>query len=168
LAKKRAGLGSEHPYCDTMQFVMLVIFFGVWATDFLSFFVFGYSTILIGLLPIPVNLALAAATLVLSSYLEIRSHEAIFNEEKKPPGLIDLGVYSWVRHPMYLGVLMFCLGFFFISLSLISFLVWVMFFIFYDRMATCEEKDLIRIFGEKYLAYQKRVPKWFPRMSLKR
>jgi len=29
-------------------------------------------------------------------------------------------------------------------------------------MATYEEKDLIRILGEEYTAYQKRVPKWFP------
>jgi protein-S-isoprenylcysteine O-methyltransferase Ste14 len=35
---------------------------------------------------------------------------------------------------------------------------------FYDRMATYEERDLIRILGEQYLNYQKRVPKWFIRI----
>jgi protein-S-isoprenylcysteine O-methyltransferase Ste14 len=65
---------------------------------------------------------------------------------------------------MYLGVLMFCLGFFFASPSLLSLGVWIGFFIVYDKMATYEEKDLVRILGEEYIAYQKRVPKWFPRI----
>jgi len=65
---------------------------------------------------------------------------------------------------MYLGILLFCLGFFFISPSLLSFGVWLAFFVLYDEMATYEEKNLIRILGEEYVAYQKRVPKWFPRI----
>jgi len=42
--------------------------------------------------------------------------------------------------------------------------VWIGFFVLYDKMVTYEEKDLIRILGEQYIAYQKRVPKWFPRI----
>jgi protein-S-isoprenylcysteine O-methyltransferase Ste14 len=33
-----------------------------------------------------------------------------------------------------------------------------------DKMATYEEKDLIRILGKEYIAYQKRVPKWCPKL----
>jgi protein-S-isoprenylcysteine O-methyltransferase Ste14 len=69
-----------------------------------------------------------------------------------------------VRHPMYLGTLLFCLTFFFAMPSFLSFMIWIVFFIFYDKMATYEENDLIRIFGEKYISYQKRVPKWIPRI----
>jgi protein-S-isoprenylcysteine O-methyltransferase Ste14 len=57
---------------------------------------------------------------------------------------------------------MFCLGFLFIMPSLLSFGVWTAFFIFYDKMATYEEKDLIRMLGEGYIHYRKRVPKWCP------
>jgi protein-S-isoprenylcysteine O-methyltransferase Ste14 len=31
-------------------------------------------------------------------------------------------------------------------------------------MTTYEEKSLIQILGEEYIAYQKRVPKWFPKL----
>jgi protein-S-isoprenylcysteine O-methyltransferase Ste14 len=58
---------------------------------------------------------------------------------------------------------MFCLGFFLLSPSLLSFGVWLGFFILYDKMATYEENDLAQILGKEYIAYQKRVPKWFPR-----
>jgi protein-S-isoprenylcysteine O-methyltransferase Ste14 len=56
------------------------------------------------------------------------------------------------------------LGFFFTTLSFLSLLMWVGLFLFYDRMATYEERDLIRILGEQYLNYQKRVSKWFIRI----
>jgi protein-S-isoprenylcysteine O-methyltransferase Ste14 len=42
--------------------------------------------------------------------------------------------------------------------------VWVGLFVFFDRMATYEERDLIRILGEQYLNYQKQVPKWLLHM----
>ena len=44
--------------------------------------------------------------------------------------------------------------------SLLSLGVWVAFFIFYDKMATYEERDLIRTIGEEYVDYQKQVSKW--------
>jgi len=68
---------------------------------------------------------------------------------------------------MYLGILMFCLGFFFVVPSLLSLGVWVTFFILYDRMATYEENDLVRLLGDEYTAYQKRVPKWLIKLRTK-
>ena len=100
----------------------------------------------------------------MSIYLGTESHKAVFNEVHNRPMLIDTGVYSWVRHPMYLGILLFCLGFFFAIPSLLSLLAWLVFFAIYDKMTTYEEKDLLQILGEEYTAYQKRVPKWFPRL----
>jgi len=76
------------------------------------------------------------------------------------PNRITSGVYAWVRHPMYLGSLLILLIFFLATLSVLSLLAWVGLFIFFDRMATYEERDLIRILGEQYLNYQKQVPKW--------
>jgi protein-S-isoprenylcysteine O-methyltransferase Ste14 len=63
---------------------------------------------------------------------------------------------------MYLGSLLVLLGFFFATLSLLSLLVWIGLFVFFDRMATYEERDLYRILGEQYFNYQRQVPKWLP------
>lgn len=143
---------------------MIILFFVVWAIDSLSFFILRYSTVLACLISLPVLLVPAILSLGLGSYLIARSHKTVFGEITDQPTLADSGVHSWVRHPMYLGILLFCIGFFFSSSSLLSFGVWLAFFILYDKMATCEEKDLIRVLGEEYVAYQKRVPKWFPRL----
>jgi protein-S-isoprenylcysteine O-methyltransferase Ste14 len=164
ISENRAVLGSEFPHCDQIQLIMIILFFVVWGVDSLSFFIFRHSTILVWLISLPVLLLPAVLSLGFGLYLMAKSHKAVFGEVTDQPRLIDSGVYSWVRHPMYLGILLFCLGFFFISPSLLSFGVWLAFFILYNKMATYEEKDLIRILGEEYVTYQKRVPKLFPRI----
>jgi protein-S-isoprenylcysteine O-methyltransferase Ste14 len=158
----RHGGGSEHPLCDRIQLVMLILFFAVWGIDSLSFFVFGYSTVVFEALAFPMLFAGTLVFLCLSFYLVSKSHKAVLEQVHDPPELVDSGVYAWVRHPMYLGILLFCLAFLFISVSLVSIGIWIGFFVFYDRMATYEEKSLIEILGEPYMAYQKRVSKWFP------
>ena len=168
MPKHRSGLGSEHPLCDSVQLVMLVLFFMAWGVDSLGHFMFGVSTVLVEFTSFPFLLFPAVLSFISGVYLTLKSHDAVFGEISGQPQLIDSSVYSLVRHPMYLGTLLFCLGFLFINSSLLSLGVWLAFFILYDKMATYEEKDLIRILGEEYIAYQKRVPKWFPRKGSRR
>ena len=158
----RHGLGSEHPLCDRVQLLVLILFFVVWGLDLLGFFMFGYSTVIFQALAFPPLLAGTVLSLAFSFYLVSKSHKAVLEQVQDPPQLVDSGVYAWVRHPLYLGILLFCLACLFISVSLISIVIWIAFFIFYDRMATYEEKSLIAILGEPYIAYQKRVAKWLP------
>jgi protein-S-isoprenylcysteine O-methyltransferase Ste14 len=161
--KKKAGAGLEHPLCDSIQLVMLILFFAVWGIDSVSYFLFRVSTVIAESVSLPFLLAPAVLSLFFGVYLLLKSHEKAFGETIGQPRLIETGVYSWVRHPMYLGTLMFCLTFVFTVLSILSLGVWIIFLAIYDRMATFEERDLIRILGEKYIAYQRRVPKWCPR-----
>ncbi len=162
MPRHRGGLGSEHPLCDSVQLVMLLLFFVAWGIDSLGHFMFGVSTVLVEFTSFPLLLVPAILSLISGVYLALKSHAAVFGETHDKPQLVDSGVYSLVRHPMYLGILLLCLGFFLAIPSLISLAVWIAFFLFYDKMATHEENDLIRIFGADYIAYQKRVPKWFP------
>jgi len=156
------GLGSEHPLCDRIQLIILVLFFVLWGLDFLNFSIFGYSTVIFQALNFPFLFTITLLLWALSLYLISKSHKAALEQVKDPPKLVDSGVYSWIRHPMYLGTLLFCLSFLFISFSLMSFGLWIIFFIFYDRMATYEEINLIEMLGDGYITYQKRVSKWFP------
>jgi protein-S-isoprenylcysteine O-methyltransferase Ste14 len=143
---------------------MVFLFFVCWALDSLSFFMFGYSTVVSGVVSLPVLFVGMIVSLCLGLHLISKSH-IVFDEGHSQPKLVDSGVYALVRHPMYLGTLLFCLSFLFISFSLVSFGVWIAFFIFYDRMAAYEEESLTKILGEGYVAYEKRVPKWFPKLT---
>lgn len=158
----RHGLGSEHPLCDKIQPLMLILFFAVWGIDSVGFFMFGYSTVIFRALAVPALFAGTILFLCLSFYLVAKSHKAVLEQAQNSATLVDSGVYALVRHPMYLGTLLFCLAFLFIGVSLLSIVIWIAFFIFYDRMATYEEKSLVEILGEEYVAYQKRVSKWLP------
>jgi len=163
---RRTGLGAEHPLNDKVQAVFFVVYLGVWGLDS---FIFHFSTVYAGVVSIFIRLPLGTLSFAVGIYLVARSEAAIFGRtlvgRTGKPKFITTGVYAWVRHPMFLGYLLVLLVFFFGTLSLLSLLVWVGFFVFFDRMATYEERDLIKILGEQYINYQKQVPKWLPHIS---
>ena len=158
----KQGLGSEHPLCDRIQLLIIVLFFVAWGVDTVCLFIFGYSTVVFEAVSFPWLLAGTAVALGVSFYLVSKSHKAVLEQVRDPLVLVDSGVYAWVRHPMYLGTMLFCLALIFVSASLVSIVVLIGFFVFYDRMATYEEKSLIEILGERYVDYKKRVSKWIP------
>jgi len=89
-----------------------------------------------------------------------KSEAVVFHNEAGR--VIDSGVYGYVRHPMYLGLLLIILGFSISTLSVLSLAVWAALFLFLDRMAAYEEADLTRLLGKPYVDYMKRVSKWLP------
>ena len=155
----RKGIGEEHPFCDSGQNLFILLYIVMWIMD--SFWL-HLSTFLMHSIHWLLRGSIAFVSIILGIYLVQGAHKVVFYEAPGDPKVIDWGVFSFVRHPMYLGVLLILLGLFFWSFSLFSIIVWIGFFLFYDRMASYEEKDLIRVFGEDYTDYQKNVGKWFP------
>jgi protein-S-isoprenylcysteine O-methyltransferase Ste14 len=86
------------------------------------------------------------------------------NNEKG--NLITSSLFSIVRHPTYLAHTLLWLGFFlltgFISLGLLALLDFLLTYFF---IIPLEEKELVQRFGQEYIDYKKRVPKFFPRLS---
>ena len=95
--------------------------------------------------------------------LGVSSHNVLFGKNTLESTVITDGVFAYVRHPLYLSLLLTYLGFVFGAMSVLSLLLWVCYVALFDKMASFEEADLARIFGETYIGYQKRVPKWIPR-----
>ena len=153
----RHGIGAENPINDRAQLVFFLAFLIVWGLDF---FILHYVTSLIGLISLLVSVPVGVISFIIGVYFVRKSEAVVFsNSEGK---IIESGVYGRVRHPMYLGTLLILLGFTIATLSILSLIVWVIFFVFMDRMATYEEKDLTRRLGQQYTDYQRRVPKWIP------
>ena len=153
----RHGIGAENPINDRAQVVFVLAFLIVWGIDS---FLLHYTLNLLGLNSLIVSVPLGLVSFIIGVYFVRNSEFIVFsNTEGK---VIDSGVYGWVRHPMYLGSLLILLGFSIATLSLLSFVVWIVFFIFLDRMASYEEKDLAKILGQEYFNYQKKVSKWIP------
>ena len=78
--------------------------------------------------------------------------------------LVTYGIFAWVRNPLYVGNFLVWMGF-----AVISGVLWflpvaaVLFAIEYTLIVRYEEGVLESIFGEEYLAYKRRTPRWFPR-----
>jgi protein-S-isoprenylcysteine O-methyltransferase Ste14 len=83
-----------------------------------------------------------------------------------PKELVARGLYRRVRNPMYVGVMLILLGEavffasrFMLTYSLIIFVGFNLFVLFY------EEPTLRGKFGESYKRYCRAVPRWLPRLK---
>jgi len=81
-----------------------------------------------------------------------------------PKTVVAVGLYRWVRNPMYIGVLLIILGqaIAYGSLILVVYAV-VMWLVVHAFVVLYEEPDLIRRFGDPYESYRRAVPRWVPR-----
>ena len=158
----REDVCEEHPYGDTGQIVAFVLFLILWIMDS---FIFRFSTMLSDYIPLFVRWVLAALSFLLAGWIALTVHRIIFDEYRDPPQVINTGAFSIVRHPLYLSVLLVYIGFLFTTLSIVSFILFLGIFIFYDAIATFEEKKLEERFSEKYIRYKQKTPKWVPHLK---
>ena len=83
-----------------------------------------------------------------------------------PKKFVVIGLYRYVRNPMYLACCLVLSGetLLFQSQGLLIFL-WIMFVSFNIRLMVFEEPALRKRFGESYLQYCKSVGRWIPRLT---
>jgi protein-S-isoprenylcysteine O-methyltransferase Ste14 len=158
--KHREDLTGEHPLGDVGQLLLACLFLATWIAD--TFF-FKYTTLLNGYVPFIVRLPLAALLLVVSGYLAKKGLAIVFGEKVEKPAVIRKSVFGVIRHPIYLGEILFFLGFLILSLSLAAMAVWVVAVAFLHFIAKYEEKLLLARFGADYEKYLREVPRWLPR-----
>lgn len=81
--------------------------------------------------------------------------------------LVTQGVYRYVRHPQYLGLILVTLGWLIHWPTIPTAVMWPILVIMYYKLAKKEEKELEGKFGERYLLYKKNVPMFIPTISSK-
>lgn len=76
------------------------------------------------------------------------------------------GMYSVVRHPLYLGnflmwlgIAMFCLNFWLVTIFALTF------WLYYERIMMAEESFLRRSFGEEFESWAAQTPAFLPRLK---
>jgi len=79
--------------------------------------------------------------------------------------LVVRGVYHHIRNPMISGVFFILLGEATLTASLPLF-GWFLIFVIGCAIIIplAEEPDLVKRFGEEYIAYKQNVPRWIPRL----
>lgn len=87
-------------------------------------------------------------------------------KEQVAEALNTKGIYSTVRHPLYLGNY-----FMWIGIVMFTFNIWfvltvsLLFWLYYERIMFAEERFLERKFGEPYVAWSMKVPPFWPSMK---
>ena len=135
----------------------MVTFLVVWGVDS---FLLRITTFLWILDYFWVYIIVGAVVIIVAAYFMNASHKDLFDTNEE--GLATSGVFGRVRHPMYLGTHLVYLGLAVVTFSLVSIVVWVIAFAFYNTLADYEEMKLEDRFGDEFLQYKKNVRKWIP------
>jgi protein-S-isoprenylcysteine O-methyltransferase Ste14 len=114
-------------------------------------------------------LVIASVVLAVSAVRTFRRHHAAINPLGQVTTVVASGPFRFTRNPMYVGVFFLVLSraVYFWSVRIVVYLLLVaicvnLFILFY------EEPHLRKVFGEQYLDYCRRVPRWIPRMRAAR
>lgn len=83
--------------------------------------------------------------------------------------LVTYGIFSWMRNPLYVGNFLIWIGFV-IGSGVLWFIpiAAVLFALEYSLIVRYEEGVLESIFGDEYVAYKRRTPRWLPRPPAER
>ncbi|TFG09156.1 isoprenylcysteine carboxylmethyltransferase family protein [Candidatus Thorarchaeota archaeon] len=154
---KHDHLTGEMPRSHDLQIALMILFFAVWIVDS---FVVRVTTFLFSIVPIWSNIPVGIALLLLAVHLMRASHKDLFDNHET--GIAKGGVYGRLRHPMYLGTHLFYLALATMTLSLASFVVWIVAALAYNVLANYEEGLLEEQYGDEFLQYKSKVRKWIP------
>jgi len=149
---------GEHPFGDSGQLILLVLFLIIWVVD--SFFL-GISTVFTDYISLYIRLVILSVILLFALYL-IRSGHVVVSHGQRPSGVVSTGAFQYVRHPLYLGSIMFYFGLAVSTASLFSLVLVALIFFFYNYIANYEENLLEDRFPEEYRNYKKQTGKWMP------
>lgn len=72
------------------------------------------------------------------------------------------GIYRYVRHPQYLGIILVTAGWLVHWPTILGLLMWPILMLLYYRLSVREDRFLAKRFGEEYRAYAWRTPRLLP------
>ncbi|GAB6138209.1 methyltransferase family protein [Halanaerobaculum tunisiense] len=76
--------------------------------------------------------------------------------------LVTDGIYSYIRHPQYLGIFLLTVGMMIQWPTISTLIMWPVLIYSYYRLAKKEERDVLDEFGPEYEEYRKNTPAFFP------
>ncbi len=80
--------------------------------------------------------------------------------------LVTDGIYQYVRHPQYLGLMILTIGTLVQWPTIITFAMWPILALMYYTLAKREEREMEMKFERKYTEYKQRVPIFIPLIKI--
>ena len=120
----------------------------------------GFLNALTYLKPVGLILGISGAIILVLSLLQLNTNLSPFPSPKKTSSLVQTGLYKFMRHPIYGGIILIGLGFGFYSFSSWKLLITFTLIVFFYFKSRYEEKLLIHKFPE-YAEYKKSTGRFF-------
>jgi protein-S-isoprenylcysteine O-methyltransferase Ste14 len=159
--ESRPDLAGEHPQGDRYQLYGFLLFL---AAVLIDHFFLGWAAFFRSGVPFGLRFPIALLIIFCGLYLTLSGIHTVFSEYTEHPRMITTGLFSFVRHPVYLGALLVYIGLLAFLLSPSGLLVFIAVFFLYDWLAQDEEARMLKVFGKQYEDYRLQTPKWLPRM----
>jgi protein-S-isoprenylcysteine O-methyltransferase Ste14 len=116
----------------------------------------------IGFAGMYINIAFAAIALVMILNGWYNIYKKYWSKEKGRGALVTTGIYRYIRHPQYTGLLLMSLGMIIEWATLPMLILYPIMVFLYVRLAKKEERDMLHEFGDEYRQYMKRTKRFIP------
>jgi protein-S-isoprenylcysteine O-methyltransferase Ste14 len=98
-------------------------------------------------------------------FVAISAGWKVLFEAQRHHQLATSGIYSYMRHPQYVGFILVMFGFLLQWPTLLTLAMFPVLVFMYVRLARTEEREALAEFGGAYQAYMAVVPGFFPRIG---
>lgn len=116
----------------------------------------------IGYIGMYINIACAAIALLLILNGWYNIYKKYWSKDKGKGSLVTSGVYRFIRHPQYTGLMLLSLGMIIEWATLPMILMFPIMVYMYVRLAKKEERDMLTEFGAEYEEYMKKTKRFIP------
>jgi protein-S-isoprenylcysteine O-methyltransferase Ste14 len=104
--------------------------------------------------------AIIALTMILNGWYNI--YKKYWSKKTGTGSLVKTGIYKYIRHPQYTGLLLLSLGMMIEWATLPLIILYPVMVFMYVRLAKREEKDMLGEFGDEYRKYMKSTKMFIP------
>ena len=111
---------------------------------------------------INIGCAVIALLMILNGWHNI--YKKYWSKEHGRGELVTSGIYKYIRHPQYTGLLLLSFGMLIEWATLPLLIMFPVMVFMYTRLAKREEKDMIQEFGEPYKQYMVKTKMFIPHL----
>jgi protein-S-isoprenylcysteine O-methyltransferase Ste14 len=135
------------------EFLLALLFFniGFWMVKFLSL----YQTLSWIFLA-------SSAFIALSGFFCLKKYGKPEDEWENTTLLINKGIFRYIRHPLYLSLILLCIGILFKNATTIPLFLCSICILFLIIASLVEERENLTKFGDTYTDYMKSTRRYFP------
>ena len=96
-------------------------------------------------------------------FLLLANSWIVLYKAQRKHSIASTGPYSYIRHPQYIGFIIIMLGFLLQWPTLLTLAMFSILLIMYIKLARIEERESLKIFGNRYKEYMKKTPAFIPK-----